>query len=437
MTIPKDLRRRDLLALSASALLAVPTLAHAQTAKKGPPIRIGIIGPMQFVQGEHAWFAAQLAAEDLNKDGGILVGDQRRPVELVKVDTNEIRSTVDASNAVERAITVEKVDFLVGGASSGAILVMQEVTSDYKKIFLIAGSGSHPEITDRIGKNYNRYKYFFRPSPLNANHLVTVTAESVRELARVVREKLGIERPKIALLFEEAKWLDPQVPQYQKIFPEAGIDVVGLWRISTKDLDVSSQLSAIRSSGAHIILAMTSGPVAVPLYRSVGELQLPVVLTGINPEAEGAEFFSATGGHAAYLGVSATAPRVAFTPLSLPLYDRFVERFKTTPVLTIGSYDSILIVAEAITRAKTIESDAVVVELEKTDFASSRGRVVFDKTHDAVFKPGYLGTAAFQWLPDGKQKIWWATKDENGKAYPGVGEFEIPPWTIAYWKEHK
>jgi branched-chain amino acid transport system substrate-binding protein len=169
----------------------------------------------------------------------------------------------------------------------------------------------------------------------------------------------------------------------------------------------------------------------------VGELRIPAALTGINPEAEGAEFWDATNGYTAYLGVSATAPRVPFTKRSLHLYDTYKERYKTTPILTIGSYDTVLLLAEAIERAKTLESDAVVAELEKTDFDGSKGRIVFDKRHDAIFGPGYVGYAALQWLPDGSHAIWWATKDAEGNPYPGVSEFVLPPWMVERWGERK
>lgn len=54
----------------------------------GQTLRIGVVGPMAFVQGEHTWYGATLAAEELNRAGGIQVGNQRYRFELVKVDTN-------------------------------------------------------------------------------------------------------------------------------------------------------------------------------------------------------------------------------------------------------------------------------------------------------------------------------------------------------------
>jgi len=341
------------------AALAICLLAMPVSAKT---IKIGIIGPMKFVQGEDAWKGAEMAAEEINGAGGIQVGKEKMKVELIRVDTNEILSVVDATNAVEKAITIDKVDFIIGGCSSGAILAMQDVTAEYKKIFLLCGSGSHPEITDRVGKDYEKYKYFFRPAPINARHIVTLMLASVGELARIVKRDLGIE-PKVALLFEAAKWLDPQIPYYKKLFPKMGIEVVGLWRMSIKAMDVSAQLQAIRASGANIILAMTSGPVAIPLYRQIGELQIPACVTGVNVEAEGAKFWEATGGMCAYGGVAVQRSNVAMTERTLPFYKKFWDKYKERPTLTSGSYDSLLILKEGIERAGSLDSDKVVAGL--------------------------------------------------------------------------
>lgn len=93
---------------------------------------------MEFIHGKHHWYGATLAAEEINKAGGILAGRIRRPIELVKVDSNEILSVSDARAAMERAITVEKVDFIVGGFEIMAALAMQDVAVDHKKYGLAA-----------------------------------------------------------------------------------------------------------------------------------------------------------------------------------------------------------------------------------------------------------------------------------------------------------
>src|SRR3954465_9970547 len=104
--------------------------AQAQT------IKIAILGPMSFVQGENHWAGAELARDEINKAGGVNVGGRRMQIELIRADTNEIQSVPDATNAVERVITRDKADYLIGGFRSEAVIAMQEVAMDYKKLFL-------------------------------------------------------------------------------------------------------------------------------------------------------------------------------------------------------------------------------------------------------------------------------------------------------------
>src|SRR5260221_3476335 len=114
-----------------SAAMALSSAALAQGI-----IQMAILGPMSFVQGEHQWNGAEMARDEINKAGGINVGGKRMQVELIRADTNEIQSVPDATNAVERVVTRDKVDFLVGGFRSEAVLAMQAVAMDYQELVL-------------------------------------------------------------------------------------------------------------------------------------------------------------------------------------------------------------------------------------------------------------------------------------------------------------
>src|SRR6187455_2507718 len=144
---------RTLIAAPCFALAALGFALGAQA----QTIKIAILGPMAFVQGEHHWNGA-------DKAGGVNVGGKRMRIELVRADTNEIQSVPDATNAVERVITRDKVDFLVGGFRSEAVLAMQEVAMDYKKLFLGVGA-AHSKLGLNVEQNYERYKYWFRVAP--------------------------------------------------------------------------------------------------------------------------------------------------------------------------------------------------------------------------------------------------------------------------------
>src|SRR4030066_729132 len=77
----------------------------------GQEIKIGVIGPMKFVQGIGHWNGAVMAADEINAKGGIKVGDKMMKIRLIQADSNEFLNVTDATNAMERLMTKDRVDF--------------------------------------------------------------------------------------------------------------------------------------------------------------------------------------------------------------------------------------------------------------------------------------------------------------------------------------
>src|SRR5688500_19930631 len=181
-------------ALLAGALAFAAPLALAQGT-----IKIAILGPMSFVQGENHWAGAEMARDNINKAGGINVGGKKMQIELIRGDTNEMGSVPDATNAVERVITRDKVDFPIGGFRSEAVLAMQEVAMDYKKIFLGAGA-AHSKLGQNVEDNYSRYKYWFRYTPTKDVDLARTLFAVMNSIAQQIRTELQTDPSKAALL---------------------------------------------------------------------------------------------------------------------------------------------------------------------------------------------------------------------------------------------
>jgi len=74
---------RSTVVAAVSAVVAAFAVVPAVQAQN---IKIGIIGPMGFIQGEYHWAGAEMARDEINKAGGIRVGDARRMIEIVKAD---------------------------------------------------------------------------------------------------------------------------------------------------------------------------------------------------------------------------------------------------------------------------------------------------------------------------------------------------------------
>jgi branched-chain amino acid transport system substrate-binding protein len=405
--------RTVLAATAAVALSLFAPLSHAQGT-----IKIAILGPMAFVQGENHWAGAEMARDEINKAGGVNVGGKRMQIELVRADTNEMASVPDATNAIERVITRDKVDFLIGGFRSEAVLAMQEVAMDYKKIFLGAGA-AHSKLGLNVEQNYSRYKYWFRYTPTKDVDLARTLFAVMSSIAQQVRTELRTDSPKVAILAEKAVWTEALIGAAQKNLPAMKMEVVGLWQPSATATDVTAELSAIDRTGAHIVFTMLSGPVGISVGRQMGERNMKAVAWGINVEGQKDEFWQAAAGKAQFVSTLDTYAEVEITPRTIPFVRAFRERFKKMPTYNAATYDAIMFLKANIEKVGALDADRLVDSMEKTEHVGTGSVVTFDKRHDLVWAVGKTAGIAVQWQ-EGKKVPFWPP---NVK---GMQPFKLP-----------
>lgn len=390
--------RRLIFALAA-ALVAPAALAQGT-------IKIAVIGPMAYVQGENHWMGAELARDDINNAGGISVGGKKMKVELIRADSNEIQSVSDATNAMERVITSDKADFIVGGFRSEAVLAMQEVAMDYKKLFLGCGAAD-AKLGQNVEANYDRYKYWFRVTPTKAPDLARTLFAVLGSIAGQIRTDLKKDKPKVAILAEKVLWTQGIVNALQANLPKMNMEVVGLWQPSPTATDVSAELSAIERSGADIVFTAVSGPVGIVLGRQMGERKMKAIAFGINVEAQKDGFWEATAGKGNYVSTLDTYGMVEVTPKMVPFVKEFEARFHKEPTYTAATYDAIMILKDAIEQAGTTNADKLVPVLEGLkDYVGTAATLTWDKAHDPVWAVGKTSGIAVQWQ-NGKKVPFW------------------------------
>jgi branched-chain amino acid transport system substrate-binding protein len=148
---------------------------------------------------------------------------------------------------------------------------------------------------------------------------------------------------------------------------------------------------------------------------------------GIASQATNSTFWKDTNGATEgviYQGVS--GPGVAVTPKTLPFVDAFTKKYGNTPSYCgYTAYDDVYIIADAIKRAASLDSDKLVAAMEATDTVGTIGRIQFlpkDDPHVHGLKTGagFITGLMLQWQ-DGKQVNMWPAALANGK-------LEFPPF---------
>ncbi|MHB8907876.1 MAG: ABC transporter substrate-binding protein [Syntrophales bacterium] len=401
-------------------------------------IKIGVIGPMNFVQGKGHWNGAIMAAEEINAKGGVQVGKEKMKIELVKADSNEFLNVTDATNAMERLMTQDKVDFVVGGFRTEAVLPMQDIAMDYKKIFIGCGAATK-SLCDRVAENYGRYKYWFRGTPFNDRYLVATSFAHLGVAGAAIKNELKVP-VKCAIVAEKASWTEAMVKAAEATIPKMGFELVGVWRPSPVATDVTAELSAIQKSGANLIFTIFSSSVGITFARQAGELKVPAVQVGINVEAQKDGFWEATKGMGNYVFTMNTYIRgIEYNEMTKPFVEGYYKRFGEVPTYTADTHTAIKEgLVPSIEAVGSLDADKIVAHLENREYMVPSGKVKYEKdaqgrpTHDLAWGPGYLTSLGGQWQ-DGKFVGVWPNKWKVSPTapevtYKGMVPIKLPPW---------
>ena len=132
------------------------------------PIKIGIIGPMEVIQGRSMKWGADIASAEL---GGEIDG---HPIQFVTADSYQ--GAIEYSTGTGAAAGTEMLgynpDFIVGGFRSEAVSEYIDMFIDYPKLFMITGAATD-SFLENVQDDYNDWKYLFRCMPNNSTSLVT------------------------------------------------------------------------------------------------------------------------------------------------------------------------------------------------------------------------------------------------------------------------
>ena len=370
-------------------------------------IIIGVCADLDNYYGKAVWRAALLAAEQINAQGGVL----GRNLTVVGEDDDSETPPGDiavATNALTKLITVDKADYVTSPQTVN-VKVYQDICAEHQKIFFSTGSNNDND-TQRVLDNYDKYKYFFRVWAPNATSDIDIGVDSLL----TVRNYTGFT--KVALLVENILFLSQVATGIKKLLPDYGFDVVYYNTFPPGTTDFTSYFAAIEASGAEILDPMVISQSCFSLVKEYTDRQSPFIMWGVIGLAQMSEFWELTDGKCEFISFDG-APVVSgypWTNKTLATREAYIQRWGDMPdVVSISAYDTVrFILPEAIKRAGTTETQAVIKALEKTNVETSMMRhFVFTSSHDLmigltepnVISSDNLPSFMFQWQANSTQ----------------------------------
>ncbi|HKF72546.1 MAG TPA: ABC transporter substrate-binding protein [Stellaceae bacterium] len=256
--------RRTVLKYSAS-LATLGLAGRSAWADVTSPIRIGLIydlsGPFAAAGSMACAVGAQTAIDLTNERGGVL---GKYKVEPVKVDS---QSKADvAINEVDRLISQEKVDIIVGVYSSAHAVPLAEKVDQQKKILWITTA-----ISTAVFKGKNR-QFTFRTN-VHSDQYGEASATFVAENAK---SKLGLEpkNAKVAIIHEDGPYGVGCGDSGAENSKKLGMEVVLKEAYSASAPDLSSLVTKLKRARADAILHTGYNPDITLFLRQAREAGL-------------------------------------------------------------------------------------------------------------------------------------------------------------------
>jgi branched-chain amino acid transport system substrate-binding protein len=378
--------RKKLIAVAMSTLLMAGALAGCGGGTKQEAtneIKIG--GNFELTggvanYGKQAVNGIQLAIKQANASGGVL-GKQ---IKLVLADNKS--ESAEATNAITKLITQDKVVAMFGPATSSNTIATVQVSQDHK-IPLITPTGTSEKITVDNGKTR---PYAFRScfiDPLQGTIMANFASNTLKVKTAVIY---------IDSSSDYSKGLSQS---FETVFTQNGGTVIGKEAFLQKDQDFKATLTKIK--------AMNPDVVFLPAYyEEVGKIVKQAREMGMNMPFLGADGWD----DAKVVEIAGAAPlnNTFFCshfssqdtdPNVVKFIEAYKQEYNQEPgVFSALGYDAGLFLIDAIKRANSTDPEKIREALEQTkNLQLSTGLMTIDANHNPI------KSAVVLEMKDGKQ----------------------------------
>lgn len=388
-------------------LVSACTAFGGQPAEQGP-VKIGVLVPLSGPSsqgGQSMQNAFQLAAEQINADGGV----DGRDVQLIFEDTGG--DPEQGVTAARKLIEQDQVWGLAGVFTSGVALAIAPVAMEASEPFVVTVAAA-PDITGIVAEDPETNKYLFRTGA----HVVHFE----RNTEPFVTDIVGAES--YYYIAQDALWARGLGQVFEGALGEKGITKVGETFVQRGSEEFASAIADIQSANPDVVVAALVSAEGVPFAKQYYDAQVPVPFVTTAGVLTFEENVRGMGSKSDYINFFAWTWDLPITPKTQEFYNRYRESFGSAPsgYEDVRSYDGLSVMVEALRQAGSTDPDAWVDAMENISYTGVAGVYEFDDSHQAQWGEGLLTGVLGQWR-DGEAVIFWPED-------VATGEFERAPW---------
>ncbi|MBB6482528.1 ABC transporter substrate-binding protein [Spirochaeta isovalerica] len=370
------------------------------------PIKFGGVWPLGDITGDQAAKAAQLVVDELNANGGLL----GRPVELIVIDS-ELNPEKGAA-AIERLATVEKVDFFVGGMSSGVHLGQIPSLKKYKKVTMWTGAASSTAEA-AVGEGQDWY-FHLHPWDYNQGNSYVEGWDDIAEKY----SNISIDRWFLA--YEEGPFGSASFAATQTLFADMEIDGEAFQSAAMGGGDYTAVLQRAKDYNPDVFIWAGYGADALPIMEQAKAVNFtPPLFIGAPPGWPSDFGDSSLAENVTLYGM--WAPSISkVSAVSKKFQDAYEAKYGETPATYFAplGYTSIEIIAKAVEQAGSVETEAVIKALKAIQYESPLGETISFSPSNVISNQGFRNQKILQWQNGSQEVIWPFAFATAEPAYP-------------------
>lgn len=353
-------KRSFLLVLSIIIMMVLLGGCRAQGGEE--TIRIGVVTALSgnlAPIGQHIRQGLEMAANEINENGGV----DGRQIELIIEDSQG--NPTAAVNAVSKIMP--QIHVLHGPLTTSEVLAVMPLIEEAQKPDL-TNSASAPEIT------HSGNPYMFRLHVSEGTQAAQLVSYAVDELAfsrfAILHDSSDYGRGGMQALVDELAAHD--------------LGAIAIETFTSGDVDFSSQLLSISEADPEAIFVWGFVNEDARIAIQMDELGIGATMM-INNVVTNPQLLDLAG--AAANGMVGVVPAVPdqSQPRVAEFWEKYQELYDVEPALhAYESYDAMYVIADAISRAGTLDGNAIRDALSATELDGISGHIRFDEFGDFI-----------------------------------------------------